>query len=84
MHYSNVRLDAMGITASQLRSDLYRLLDHVLDTGEPLVIERKGRRLRVVPDAPPSRLARLPRRPGFIVGDPEDLVHLDWSKEWRP
>ena len=74
----------MGISASHLRSDLYRLLDRVLETGEPLVIERKGRRLRVVADAPPSRLARLPRRPEFVRGDPADLVHLDWSQEWRP
>lgn len=74
----------MAITASSLRADLYRLLDRVLETGEPLVIERKGRRLRVVPDAPPSRLARLPRRPEVIQGDPADLVHVDWSAEWRP
>jgi len=74
----------MSVTASRLRSDLYRLLDQVLETGEPLVIERKGRRLRVVADAPPSRLARLPRRPDFVQGDPADLVHLDWSGEWKP
>mgnify|MGYP000963929716 CR=1 FL=1 len=74
----------MGISASHLRQDLYKLLDRVLETGEPLVIDRKGRRLRVVPDAPPSRLARLPKRQGFVVGDPADLVHVDWSAEWRP
>ncbi len=74
----------MGISASHLRQDLYKLLDRVLETGEPLVIDRKGRRLRVVPAAPPSRLARLLKRPGFVVGDPADLVHVDWSAEWRP
>ncbi|MBM4394094.1 MAG: type II toxin-antitoxin system Phd/YefM family antitoxin [Deltaproteobacteria bacterium] len=74
----------MTLSASRLRGDLHRLLDHVLETGEPLVIERKGRRLRVVADAPRSRLARLPKRPGFVKGDPDDLIHLDWSKEWRP
>jgi hypothetical protein len=74
----------MTLSASRLRGDLYRLLDQVLETGEPLVIERKGRRLRVVADAPRSRLVRLPKRPGFIHGDPTDLIHLDWSKEWRP
>jgi hypothetical protein len=73
-----------SVTASHLRSDLYRLLDGVLESGVPLVIERKGRRLRVVPDDPPSRLARLPRRTDFVRGDPADLVHLDWSAEWRP
>jgi antitoxin (DNA-binding transcriptional repressor) of toxin-antitoxin stability system len=74
----------MAVSASHLRSDLYRLLDRVLESGEPLIIERKGRRLRVVPDAPPSRLARLPLRPDFIRGDPADQVHMDWSGEWKP
>lgn len=37
----------MAITASQLRQDVYRLLDHVLETGVPLEIERGGRRLRI-------------------------------------
>jgi len=25
----------------------------------------------------------LPKR-DIIVGDPDDLVHIDWSSEWRP
>jgi antitoxin (DNA-binding transcriptional repressor) of toxin-antitoxin stability system len=74
----------MSVSASTLRSDLYRLLDRVLETGEPLVIERKGRRLRIVAEAAGSRLDRLPRRPGAVTGDPGDLAHLDWSQEWRP
>jgi hypothetical protein len=28
--------------------------------------------------------ARLDAHPGTIAGDPEELVHLDWSDEWRP
>jgi antitoxin (DNA-binding transcriptional repressor) of toxin-antitoxin stability system len=74
----------MAVTASELRQDVYRLLDEVLETGVPLEIERKGRLLRIVPADGPSKLARCERRPGYIVGDPEDLVHLDWSEEWRP
>jgi ribosomal-protein-alanine N-acetyltransferase len=31
-----------------------------------------------------SKTGRLTPHPGTIVGDPEDLVHLDWSDEWRP
>ena len=74
----------MPITASELRQDVYRLLDEVLETGVPLEIERKGRRLRVVPADGPSKLARCSPRPDYIAGDPEDLVHLDWSREWSP
>ncbi|MEW5851089.1 MAG: type II toxin-antitoxin system Phd/YefM family antitoxin [Myxococcota bacterium] len=72
------------VTASQLRADIYRILDGVLETGTPVEIERNGRTLRIVADAAPSKLERLIPRPEFIRGDPEDLVHLDWSAEWRP
>lgn len=72
------------LTASQLRADVYRVLDRVLESGIPAEIQRKGRVLRIVPDTLSSRLSRLVERPTFIKGDPNDLVHLDWSAEWRP
>ncbi|MCW5891361.1 MAG: type II toxin-antitoxin system Phd/YefM family antitoxin [bacterium] len=71
------------ITASKLRENVYRILDQVLESGRPVEIERRGRTVRLVPVEPPSRLSRLKRR-RFIKGDPEALVHLDWSKEWKP
>lgn len=74
----------MPITASQLRADVYRLLDRAIETGEPLEIERNGVVLRLVP--PPTRphwFDRLPRR-DIIVGDPEEIVHIDWSAYWNP
>ena len=71
------------MTVTQLRKDLYRILDRILETGQPLEIERKGRKLRIVPDSPASKLDRLQTR-DCLVGDPEDLVHMDWSSEWRP
>jgi hypothetical protein len=72
----------MAITASKLRENVYRVLDEVLETGEPVVIERNGRRLFIVAEEPTSRLGRLVRRPDAITGDPDDLVHRDWSAEW--
>lgn len=74
----------MAVSASELRQNVYRLLDEILDTGTPLEIERGGRRLRIVPVDTVSKLSRLTPHPGVIDGDPEDLVHLDWSAEWRP
>jgi hypothetical protein len=29
-----------------------------------------------------GKLANLKPR-NYIIGDPEDLVHIDWSKEWK-
>jgi antitoxin (DNA-binding transcriptional repressor) of toxin-antitoxin stability system len=73
----------MRVTASQLRADIYKLLDRVIATGEPLEIERRGVIVRLV--APHQDwLDRLPRREGVVVGDAEDLVHLDWSEHWAP
>lgn len=72
----------MDVTASQLRQDIYRLLDRVLETGEPLEIERKGHRLRVVAVDAPDRLSRIRGNPNAVVGDPEDLVTIDWVQYW--
>lgn len=76
----------MKITASKLRENIYRVLDQVVETGVPVEIERRGRRLKIIPADEPTRgkLDRLEPRPDAIVGDPEDLVHLDWSSEWKP
>jgi hypothetical protein len=72
------------LTATRLRADLYRILDEILETGVPVEIERKGQRLRIEAVRPEDRLARLRPIPGLIIGDPEDLVHIDWSSEWNP
>lgn len=74
----------MAITASELRQNVYRLLDEVLRTGIPLEIERGGRRLQITPVDAPAKLSRLDAHPGTIVGDPEELVHLDWPGDWQP
>jgi len=71
------------VTPSKLRQDIYQLLDRVIETGQPLEIERKGRKLRIVPAESVSRLARLRKRK-CIKGDPEKLVSIDWSSEWKP
>ena len=83
---SKATLEGMKVTASKLRENIYQLLDQVLETGAPVEIERRGRRLKIIPaDEPPrAKLDRLESHPGAILGDPEDLVHLDWSAEWKP
>lgn len=74
----------MALSASKLRANVYRLLDEVLDTGKPLEIERNGKLLVIAPKERESIWDRLPRREGFIVGDPDELIHIDWSSEWNP
>lgn len=74
----------MVLNPTTLRKNLYRFLDQVLETGEPVEIERKGRRLKIVPVEPVSRIARLEPHPDAITGDPDDLVDIEWSDAWEP
>lgn len=77
-----VRMTRMN--PSRLRSDIYRVLDQVIETGEPVEILRNGRIVRIVADPPPGKLSRLVKRPGFIRGEPKTLVDIEWSKSWKP
>ena len=72
------------ITLTALRQNIFQIADRVLATGEPVIIERDGKRLVLAPEPSPSRLSRLPRREA-IAGDPETLVELSpWNEEtWR-
>jgi hypothetical protein len=74
----------MVLTASKVRENIYKILDQVLETGVPVEIQRRGKRLRIVAVEAPERLKNLPKRSGFLRCDPEAIVHLDWSGEWRP
>ena len=72
----------LKLSLTKARSDLYRIVDGVLEAGVPVEIERRGRKIRIVPVRPKSKLENLVKRPGTIVGDPEGIVHMDWSGEW--
>lgn len=71
----------MKVTASKLRENVYKILDETIATGVPVEIVRKGVVLRIVLDQPPSKLARLKKR-NLFVGDPDDIIGMDWSSEW--
>jgi hypothetical protein len=73
------------LTASTLRENVYKILDEIILSGEGVEIYRKGSILRIEPPlkkAKGRRLDQLPKR-DLIVGDPDDLIHLDWLAEWR-
>jgi hypothetical protein len=70
----------MTLRASALRENIYRILDEILETGVPVEIEHKGKLLRIAAVEPKSKLGNLKPR-DLIVGDPEELVHIDWSEE---
>lgn len=74
----------MRVTASELRQNIYRILDRILQTGIPVEIERRGKKLKIIPVDAPSKLDNLAERPQFLKCDPEEIIHLDWWAEWRP
>jgi hypothetical protein len=71
------------LTPSRLRANLYRILDQILETGTPVEILCKGRRLRIVPEQA-GKLDLLKPHLNFIKGKREELVHMDWSDQWHP
>jgi hypothetical protein len=64
-----------------IENNFLRLLDKVVKTGVPLEIERKGKRLLISPAKKHRDLDRLENHPDFVVGNPDDLIHIDWSSE---
>ncbi len=73
----------MHISLTQLRANLYKVVDEVIATGNPVEIERKGVIVKLIPEYPKKKLDALVKHPGTILGDPEEIVHLDWSAEWH-
>ena len=73
------------ICSTKLRANIYKILDQILETGEPVEIERKGRILKIVPEPEKKPLSeKLVQRKGVLSGNPDDIIHLDWSNEWNP
>ncbi len=69
----------MPTTASKLRANIYRMLDEVLETGQPLEIERNGKTLVIAPkegavDLGPAAPPRGRNRRRSRRADPHRLV----------
>jgi hypothetical protein len=69
------------VTPTQLRTNIYNLLDEILKTGLPLEIKKGDKKLRIVPVEEVDKLQNLVARPDVIQGDPDDLVEIDWMDE---
>ena len=86
----------MKTTATKLRADLYKVLDRIADTGETVEIERRGKLLKIVREEEAKeegtpywrqvldKVRTLKPHPDYIIGNPDELVDIDWSKDWKP
>jgi len=70
----------MKITATSFRKNLYALLDRVIETGNPIDIERKGKIIRILAIEPKSKLSNLKKR-NVINCNPEDIISINWLNE---
>lgn len=72
------------MNATELRKDIYRVLDDVLESGVPQEVVRGSRTLMIVPAGGRRlRLADLPRREALTC-TPDELVETSWDREWSP
>lgn len=69
------------VTPTQLRKNLYNLLDDVINTGIPLQINRGGKILQITPVEKINKLDKLISRPEVIIGDADDIVDITWEGE---
>ena len=72
----------MKISLTRLRADLYKIVDQVIASGIPVEVNRHGKTIKIISVDTKSKLDNLKPHPGTIIGDPNDLVHMDWSAEW--
>ncbi len=71
----------MRVTATKLRANVYSILDEVLETGNPIEVERKGKILKIVPEKKESIWERIAKLPPFKVVDSKNLeVQWEWTE----
>lgn len=66
----------MAVTLSDLRANIFRLVDQVIETGVPLEILRNDTRLAISLIEPSRKLEHLPLRNLFAC-DPDELIQTE-------
>lgn len=74
----------MSITPTNLRKDIFNILDTLYDSGEVLEINRNGHIFKLIPPKKESKLDRLISHNDAVIGDSDDFISYDWSGEWKP
>ncbi len=72
----------MQVTPTELRKNLFKLLDRVAETGQPLEINRNGIILRIVPQQKISKLQRLKKHRTMQCA-PETIIENNWEEAWH-
>ncbi len=68
---------------TQLRQNIFNAIDKVIETGNPIEINRRGHKLKIVLEAKKSKLASLVKRNNVIKCSNDDLIYNNWIREWN-
>ena len=77
----------MEVPITQFRQRLFELVNQALD-GKEIWVSHKGRRVRIAPEHPPSKLSRItPMQiipPGVDIEDDSWKVEMmrEWERKW--
>ena len=74
----------LTLSATELRGNLYRVLERILRTGRPVEVVIKGQRLLISPTKVTSKWDQLEPHAQAVTGDSDDLATIEWSKSWTP
>ena len=73
-----------SISATELRRNVYRILDDVLESGETRYISRRGKTLMLVSASPPRRrFGDGPKRRATDLTI-DELAAISWEDAWDP
>ena len=74
----------MSINPTQLRSNLYQILDQIISTEEPVEIIRNNKILEISIKKNPTKAKLDTIKPhyGTIKGDADQLLQNDWLADW--
>jgi prevent-host-death family protein len=68
------------VSPTELRSNIFKLLDEVITSGVPIEINKGGKLLRIVPVEKVNKLANLSPKQDVIVGNPDDLADISGKR----
>lgn len=70
------------ITPTEFRKNLFGILKELEKTGQSIrIVAQTGSRFELIPHGKPSKFDKIPRKNNVINGNPDDIVHMDWSGE---
>lgn len=72
----------MSLSLTELRNNLYKIVDQVIETGIPVEVTRNNHKIKIILSDGPSKLERLSVRQNVFNDDPESIVNCNWISEW--